>query len=284
MKQIGIVGAGPVGHALAKRLVELGYVVRIANSRGPASLQEFAKSTGSKPVDVTDISAGVEFLILAIPFGRVPDLPKSVITSLPDDAIVVDAGNYYPRRDGAITEIDQGLPESQWVSQQLGVPVVKAFNSIIASRLADQGKPAGDGRRIALPVAGDDLAGRRAIMRLVEALGFDAFDAGSLAESWRLQPGQPAYCTDATTAELRSLLARADREMAKRNRDKATEILAKLPSDYPADQLVRASRIMVGLDKLRPASWFAVLRLAATVYLRKQQKRDAAPDRLSTPQ
>ncbi|MBJ9698554.1 NADPH-dependent F420 reductase [Burkholderia cenocepacia] len=169
------------------------------------------------------------------------------------------------------------------MSQQLGVPVVKAFNSIIASRLADQSKPAGDERRIALPVAGDDLPSRRAIMRLVEALGFDAFDAGSLAESWRQQPGQPAYCTDATRAELRSLLARADREMAKRNRDKATEILAKLPSDYPADQLVRASRIMVGLDKLQPASWFAMLRLAATITLRKQQKRDAAPDSVATP-
>ncbi|WP_321875122.1 hypothetical protein, partial [Burkholderia cenocepacia] len=88
---------------------------------------------------------------------------------------------------------------------------------------------------------------------------------------------------DATRAELRSLLARADREMAKRNRDKATEILAKLPSDYPADQLVRASRIMVGLDKLQPASWFAMLRLAATITLRKQQKRDAAPDSVATP-
>lgn len=283
MQQIGVIGAGPVGQGLAKRLVALGYVVRIANSRGPASLRDVAKSTGAEPIDITDISAGAAVLVLAIPFGRVPDLPKSVVSSLPGDAIIVDAGNYYPRRDGAIPEIDQGLPESQWISRKLGVPVVKAFNSIIASRLANQCKPAGDRRRIALPVAGDDLASRRAIMALVEAFGFDAFDAGSLAESWRQQPGQPAYCTDATRTELRMLLARADREMAKRNRDKATEILSKLPEDYPADQLVRASRILVGLDKLRPASWFAILRLAATIALRKQRRRDAVKDRVASP-
>ncbi len=272
LTQIGIVGAGPVGNALAKRLIELGHTVRIANSRGPGSLQEFAKRTGATPVDIADVSASAAVLIIAIPYGRVPDLPKLVVTALREDAIIVDAGNYYPRRDGPIPEIDHGLPESQWVSQKLGAPVVKAFNSIIASRLADQGRPKGDRRRVALPVAGDDPAARAAIMRHVEALGFNAFDAGSLAESWRQQPGQPAYCTDPTSAELQLLIARADRHTAPRNRDKATEILAKLPSDYPADQLVRASRFFVGLDKLQPASWFAMLRLAAAILRARQRK------------
>ena len=273
LTQIGIVGAGRVGNALVKRLIKLGLTVRIANSRGPGSLQEFSKRTGATPVDITEVSAGAAVLIIAIPYGRVPDLPKLVVTALPKDAIIVDAGNYYPRRDGPIPEIDHGLPESQWVSQKLGAPVVKAFNSIIASRLADQGRPKGDRRRVALPVAGDDPAARAGILKLVEALGFDAFDAGSLAESWRQQPGQPAYCTDPTSAELQLLLARADRQTAPRNRDKAREILDKLPSDYPADQLVRASRFLVGLDKLQPATWFAMLRLGTAIFFARQRKR-----------
>jgi predicted dinucleotide-binding enzyme len=270
--RIGIVGTGHVGGALAKRLVKLGYEVRVANSRGPDSLQEFAKATGARAVDIASISAGAEVLIIAIQLERVRHLPNSIATALPEKAIVVDAGNYYPLRDGAIPAIDQGLPESEWVSQQLGVPVVKAFNSIIASRLADQGKPAGDPHRIALPVAGDDLKARAAIMKLVEHLGFSAFDAGLISESWRQQPGQPAYCTDPTPAELPSLLDRADRAKSVRNRDKATKILAQLPSDYPADQLVQASRFTVGLDRKRPRSWLVMLRLGLTLARAKHER------------
>ncbi len=265
MRRIGIIGAGHVGGALAKQLVGLGYAVQIANSKGRHSLQEFATATGARPIDIADVSAGVDVLIIAIPLARVRDLPKSVFNTLAEGAIIVDAGNYYPLRDGVTPEIDQGLPESQWVSQQLGVPVVKAFNNIIASRLVTEGKPEGDRHRIALPVAGDDLPSRSAIMELVEALGFSAFDAGPIAESWRQQPGQPAYCTDPTSAELSSLLARADRRKAASNRDKAAKILAKLPSNYPADQLVRASRFSSGLDRLRPTSWLVMLRLGLTI-------------------
>lgn len=240
MRRIGIVGAGHVGRALAGRLVELGHDVRVANSRGGQSLQEFAKATGARPVDIAGVSTGIDILIIAIPLGRLQELPKSIIGALPKGAIVVDAGNYYPLRDGAIPAIDQGLPETEWVSERLGTPVIKAFNNIIAARLASQGKPKDDPNRIALPVAGDDAKTRAAIMALVEELGFSALDAGPIVDSWRQQPGQPAYCTDPTLAELPILLGRADRAKAARARDKATRILAKLPTDYPADQLVQA--------------------------------------------
>lgn len=261
MKNIGIIGAGHVGEALARRLVETGYMVRVANSRGPDSLATFARRTGAKAVAIADISLRADVLIIAIPMARIADLPKTVIATLPPGAIVIDAGNYYPLRDGPIPAIGASLAESQWVSQELGVAVIKAFNNIIWSNLATGGKRAGDPNRIALPVAGDDPKARAAIMQIVEKLGFDAVDAGSLAESWRQQPGQPAYCTDPTRDELPLLLRRADRATAHKGRDRASKILAKLPDDYPADQLVRVSRMFVGLDKMKPRSWLAVLRL-----------------------
>jgi 8-hydroxy-5-deazaflavin:NADPH oxidoreductase len=265
MKHIGIVGAGYVGEALAVRLVGAGYKVKVANSRGRDSLAAFARKTGAQATDIEDISTAVNILVVAIPMARVADLPKLVIDTLPQGAIVVDAGNYYPLRDGAIAAIDQGLPESAWVSRQLGIPVIKAFNNIIAYRLATCGKPSGSSRRIALPVAGDDPKARATIMDLVETLGFAAFNAGPISESWRQQPGQPAYCTDPTLAELSLLLKRADRKDAVRNRDKAARILPKLPETYPAEQLVRVSRFFVGLDTLKPASWLAMLRLGYTL-------------------
>lgn len=263
--QIGIIGAGYVGEALAARLVETGYKVKVANSRGRDSLAAFARKTGAQATDIEDISSGVNILVVAIPMARVAELPKSVIDTLPQGAIVVDAGNYYPLRDGEIATIDQGMPESAWVSQQLGIPVIKVFNNIIASRLATCGKPKGDRHRIALPVAGDDPKARTTIMGLVETLGFSAFDAGPISESWRQQPGQPAYCTDPTLAELPLLLKRADRMEAARNRDKAARILPKLPETYSTEQLVRVARFFVGLDRLKPASWIAMLRLGYTL-------------------
>jgi hypothetical protein len=267
MERIGIIGAGHVGEALAGRLAALGYEVKVANSRGRNSLAAFADRTGAEAVDIGAVCAGVNVLIIAIPLARVVELSKPILDSLPQGAIVVDTGNYYPSRDGAIPAIDQGLPEAEWVSQQLGVPVVKAFNSIIASRLVTNSKSTGDPRRIALPVSGGDLKARTTTMTLVEALGFSAFDAGPLNESWRQQPGQPAYCTDPTLDELPLLLQRADRGRAVRSRDTAMKLLAKLPANYPAEQLVRVSRFSVGLDRLEPASWLAMVRLGAALLL-----------------
>jgi predicted dinucleotide-binding enzyme len=127
--------------------------------------------------------------------------------------VVVDTGNYYPRqRDGRIDGIEAGMTESRWVAQQLGRPVVKAFNTIYAKHLLELGQPPGTPGRIALPVAGDDEAAKAIVLRLVDELGFDAVDAGSLDESWRQQPGTPVYGTDLDAAGLRRGLSEAKKE------------------------------------------------------------------------
>jgi 8-hydroxy-5-deazaflavin:NADPH oxidoreductase len=138
-------------------------------------------------------------------------LPKDLFASVSDDTVVVDTGNYYPQRDGRIDAIESGTPESRWVSQQLGRRVVKAFNSIYAQHLLKDGKPKGQAGRIALPVAGDNATDKEVVLGLVDELGFDGVDSGSLDDSWRQQPGTPVYGADLDAAGVRNALSKAQR-------------------------------------------------------------------------
>jgi predicted dinucleotide-binding enzyme len=210
--RIGIIGAGNIGGTLARRLTTLGHDVSIANSRGPETLAALARETGAKPVTVEEAARAGDVVIVTIPEKSVPRLPGGLFDGVPDDVIVVDTGNYYPQRDGRIDAIEQGTTESRWVSDQLGRPVVKAFNSIYARSLLDRGKPKGTPGRIGLPVAGDDRRAKEVVIQLVEELGFDGIDAGGLDESWRQQPGTPAYCTDLDAAGVRRALGEAKQE------------------------------------------------------------------------
>ncbi|POX56537.1 NADP oxidoreductase [Streptomyces sp. Ru71] len=191
--KIGIIGAGNIGGNLTRRLTALGHEVSVANSRGPHTLTELAEETGTTPVRVEEAARGAGIVIVAVPLKAVPDLPKGLFDEAADDVVVVDTCNYYPRqRDGRIAAIeDEGLTESRWTEQQLGHPVVKAFNATYAQDLLERPRPAGDPDRIALPVAGDDEAAKAKVRALIDELGFDTVDTGGLDDSWRQQPGTP---------------------------------------------------------------------------------------------
>jgi predicted dinucleotide-binding enzyme len=211
--KIGIIGAGNIGGTLARRFRSLGYDVAVANSRGPDSLRDLAAETGAKAVSVRDAIAGKDVVIVTIPEKHVSDLPKDLFAGVPANVVVVDTGNYYPRqRDGRIEAIESGTTESRWVSQQLGRPVIKAFNNIYAQHLLELGKPKGTPGRIALPVAGDDSNAKATVMRLVDELGFDPVDAGGLDDSWRQQPNTPVYAEDYDAEGVRRALAQATKE------------------------------------------------------------------------
>lgn len=205
---IGIIGSGHLGSTLARHLAALGHQVLIANSRGPASLVALAADTGAFAATVEQATRARDMAIIAVPEKSVWQLPRDVLATT--SAVVVDAGNYYPSRDSRIPEIDRGLPESAWVARLLGRPVIKAFNNILANSLATRGVPAGTPGQICLSVAGDDLSAKAKVRSLIDALGFDAIDAGTLADSWRQQPGTPAYCQDLDIKELKAALAEAD--------------------------------------------------------------------------
>lgn len=211
--KIGIIGAGHIGGTLARRLVAVGYEVKIANSRGPQTLGDLARESGAKAVTVADAVKDVGLIIVTIPEKNIPVLGRSAFEHVPADVVIVDTGNYYPReRDGRIAAIEDGMPESVWMSGQIGRPVIKVFNNIYAQHLLENGKPHGTAGRIALPVAGDDASAKKQVMALVDQLGFDPVDAGSLAESWRQQPGTPVYCGDFDAAGVRKALAEASPE------------------------------------------------------------------------
>jgi len=210
--RIGIIGAGNIGGTLTRRFRELGHDVKVANSRGPDTLRELAAETGATPSTVEGAVRDRDVVVVAIPERAVPELPAGLFDAARRDTVVVDTGNYYPRRDGRIDGIEAGTPESRWVSEQLGRPVVKAFNNIYAKHLLQNGRPAGDPERIALPVAGDDPAAKKVALDLVDELGFDAVDAGTLDESWRQQPGTPVYTADQDAAGVRRALAEAKPE------------------------------------------------------------------------
>lgn len=211
--KIGIIGAGQIGGTLTRRLTALGHEVSVANSRGPETLSELADETGARPVPTREAPRDAELVVVTIPEASVPDLPDDLFDGVPDDVVVVDTGNYYPReRDGRIDGIEEGMTESGWVSKQLGRPVVKAFNNITAQSLMERGQPAGSADRIALPVAGDRQRDRQIVLRLVDELGFDGIDAGPLDESWRQQPGTPVYVADLDAEGVRRALAEASPE------------------------------------------------------------------------
>ena len=211
--KIGIVGAGGLGAALARRLAEIGHDVSLANSRGPASLIALAAEIGVTPVSATEAADAADVVIVSIPTKAVPDLPGGLLANLRDGAAVVDTGNYHPDlRDGRIDAIDGGMLDSEWVAHQLGRPVIKAFNSIFAGSLLEKGRPVGVAGRVALPVAGDELDARATVLGLVDDLGFDPVDGGGMGDSWRQQPGTPAYCRDLGADALRGALAEADRD------------------------------------------------------------------------
>jgi len=207
--KIGIIGAGNIGGTLTRRLAALGHEVFVANSRGPETLRELAAETGATAVSVTDAARDKDVVVVTIPEKNVPDLPDDLFADA-GDVVVVDTGNYYPQqRDGRIDAIEDGMVESRWVQQQLGRPVIKAFNNIYADHLRDNGRPAGTPGRIALPVAGDDDRAKAVVMQLIDELGFDAVDAGSLDQSWRQQPGTPVYTTDLDADGVRRALSQA---------------------------------------------------------------------------
>jgi 8-hydroxy-5-deazaflavin:NADPH oxidoreductase len=259
--KIGIIGAGNIGSAVAGHFRKLRHSVLIANSRGPETLSQVARETGATPVAAAEAAKGVDLLVVAIPMKSVPSLPNDLLSDLPSSSPIIDTGNYYPLRDGLIAEINEGMVESEWTSRVLGRPVIKAFNNIVADSLLRKGLPKGSKGRIALPVSGDDLKAKQLVMAVLDQMGFDSIDAGTLFESWRSQPGTPAYCSDPTVQQLPALLQRAKRDKAQENRDQAAKIMAKLRPDFPPQELVRVARLSAGLDLWKPRSWIALLHL-----------------------
>jgi 8-hydroxy-5-deazaflavin:NADPH oxidoreductase len=242
--RIGIIGTGNIGKTLARKLSAGGHTVTVANSRGPETIDAEALQFGARAATSSDAVKGADVVILSIPFARIPMLANLLAYEVPGDAVVIDTSNYYPHRDGKIDAIERGQVESLWVAEQLGRPIVKAWNAVLAATLQEKGVPAGTPGRTAIPVAADSDEAKRVGMKLVDETGFDPFDAGSLADSWRIQPGQPAYCTELKVEEMGPALAAADRTEAPKRRDLIIERLTASGGAVSGDDILELNRTL----------------------------------------
>nr|WP_276204425.1 NAD(P)-binding domain-containing protein [Streptomyces prasinus] len=247
MVKIGILGVGHIGKTLTRRLAAAGHQVKVANSRGPHTIEADVLSTGGRAVTAAEAVEDVDVVILSIPLNRLPQVAP-LIADVPTDTVVIDTSNYYPARDSRTEAIDAGQVESLWVTEQLGRPIAKAWNAIGSHSFAVKSRAAGSPGRIAIPVAADRDRDRQVAMALVEDTGFDAVDAGTLADSWRQQPGAPCYCTDLTREEMPGALAAAEAERLPKRRDLSVAAIQERVGDArtnpDAEYGVRLSRAL----------------------------------------
>ena len=239
--KISVIGAGAIGGNLARRLSEAAHDVLIVDARGPEVVATEVLAAGAQTVDPEAAIADRDVIILSIPFSKQPELADHLAKAA-DDTVIVDTSNYYPFMNGAVESVDNGQVESVWAAEQLGRPIVKAWNAALAATQQMKGRPAGAPDRIAIPVSADSDGARLIVMQLVDDTGFDPFDAGVLAESWRQQPGTPAYCTELNLEELGQALAAAEKDKAPITRDRLMEHFVSLTEAPSLEDTVAINR------------------------------------------
>ncbi len=217
--KIGFIGAGEMGGTLIRQYSRAGHNVKMANSSGIEKLKSLALETGASAVKLADVVTDVDVIVITIPLIGILKLPQHLFKNTSANTTIIDTCNYYPIRDGIIKDIEDGMPESVWVSNQLQRPVIKAYNSILYRSLVNSGLPKGAASRLALPIAGDNKESKDLVSILVDDSGFDSLDYGSLQDSWRQQPGSPVYCTDLTLSQLKKSIEKARKELLPQRRE-----------------------------------------------------------------
>ena len=211
VKTIGLIGAGHIGSQLARLAVQQGDDVVVSNSRGPETLEDLVRELGprARAGTVAQAAEAGDIVVVTIPLKSIGDVPAAPLAG----KIVIDTNNYYPQRDGHISELDREQTTTAELLQRHlpSSKVVKAFNHIYAAELTTHGQPAGTPNRRALAIAGNDAEARTVVAQLIDQFGFDVVDMGGLAESWRIQRDTPGYGPRRTAEELRRDLAAAQR-------------------------------------------------------------------------
>ena len=222
MTTVGFIGSGMIGSTVARLSVAAGHQVVLSNSRGPETLKDLADELGplARAGTGEQAAAGGDIVVVTIPFKAYRSVPAGPLSG----KTVIDTTNYYPQRDGQFADLDSGsVTSSELLQRHLPASaVVKAFNNIFYKHLRSLARPAGAADRSFLPIAGDDPEAKQAVSAFLDSIGYGTVDAGPLADSWRQEPGTPAYGapygpfsletgTPAGVDSLRSALAAATR-------------------------------------------------------------------------
>lgn len=223
MTTLGLIGSGNIGSTVARLAVDAGYDVVLSNSRGPETLAALVSELGprARAATASEAAEAGDLVVVTVPLKSYREVPVQPLVG----KVVLDTNNYYPDRDGTFPELDaKTTTTSQLLQAHLQQShVVKAFNNIFFKNLLSMARPAGAPDRSTLIIAGDDSGAKQTATKFLDGIGYDTYDAGSLADSWRFERDQPAYVTPyvedgdfdkpspAGPDTIRELLARAVR-------------------------------------------------------------------------
>ena len=153
-----------------------------------------AEGIGAKVGTTEEAAEFGDVILLAIPYGKVPDVAEQ-LGSL-ENKILIDAGNPYPNRDGEMAQkvIDD---ESQTATGYIAslfpkAKTVKAFNSILYKVFAEQAFKEGD-ERVAVQICSDEPEAKETVKQLIEDMGFAPQDLGNLSQGVLFEPNAPLY-------------------------------------------------------------------------------------------
>jgi len=215
MTTVGLIGSGHIGGTVARLATAAGYDVVLSNSRGPETLADLVADIGPRARAATPPEAAEagDLVVVTIPLKAYRSVPVQPLRG----KVVMDTNNYYSQRDGHIAELDDGSTTSSELLQR-HLPeayVVKVFNNIYYEFLLSLARPAGAADRSGLLIAGDSESAKAEVTAFLDAIGYDAVDAGPLANGRAYQPDTPPYGTPyggfsravpASAASLRALL------------------------------------------------------------------------------
>jgi hypothetical protein len=219
---MGFIGSGYIGGTVARLSIAAGHQVVLSNSRGPATLADLVADLGplARAATAGEAATVGDIVVVSIPFGAYLSVPAGPLAG----KVVLDTCNYYPQRDGHIAALDDGTETSSELLQHhlTGADVVKVFNNIFYKHLGSLARPAGAADRSYLPIAGDNPDAKTEAASFIDSIGYGTVDAGNLADSWRQEPGMPAYGlpygsysdevgTPASEAVIREALSKASR-------------------------------------------------------------------------
>jgi 8-hydroxy-5-deazaflavin:NADPH oxidoreductase len=205
--RLGIVGAGKLGTTLARAAIAAGYNVAMSSSGPPEdiALTIDVLAPGARALATEDVARHADIIVLAVPTHRFRELPRDLFAG----KVLIDAMNYWQPVDGDDEELAAAPVGTSMVVQKWfpTARVVKSLNQLGYHELDELRRPSGAPDRIAVGAAGDDARAVRAVMHLVERLGFDAVDAGPLANGSALEPDGSPFAVTYDSDELRELVA-----------------------------------------------------------------------------
>lgn len=203
---LGILGAGKVGTGLARQALKAGYKVLISGSGSPAKISLIIQimAPGAEAVSPEELMERADLIALSVPLNK--------FRSLNPDALagkhVIDTMNYWRDTNGDMPELAAAPSTSELIQDHLpAARLAKALNHIGYHELELDARPAGAEDRRALAFATDDDGTRELTRELIEHLGFDAVDAGSLANGIALETDTPIFTSSYNRAGMEEQLA-----------------------------------------------------------------------------